>query len=433
AHQLIVRELEANPRPSTVILALTLLASGSSALRRLALNVLARCEREDDTALMIEALRYAGPDVTGRIVRRMKTIPWMRAVQDSLEQVGEESVVAWVEALVSSSTNGDIGKKLLLLRRCIAIKSELVAKTVIGAMTQHYSSLVRPVLMELREHPYEPVRYYALAALSRTSFDGKHTILKEQLGSDSARIRALAANAIVTNQFDELFARFDAMSEERRRESTSLIKRIDPMLFDKLSERLNSRDVEERLKVLRILTYTGVDEKIEEDLIRAAEDANSRVRASVPYILGRVASPDAARSVLMLLKDFDMRVRANAVEGIELTGRSAFAKVLVPFLGSGIARVRANAAKAMFTLGSQRAQAILDAMAISRQEDMRLAAVWALTRIGSEQTVENALETALRERNQILQRRMMAFIELAQELRREQEKRAASRRLRVVA
>ncbi|MCA8940675.1 MAG: hypothetical protein KDB07_12735, partial [Planctomycetes bacterium] len=112
-------------------------------------------------------------------------------------------------------------------------------------------------------------------------------------------------------------------------------------------------------------------------------------------------------------------------------GHDAFQRALLPQLKATEARVRANAAKAMFTLGSPLALRILEAMGESRTIENRLSGVWALANLKKPETIQRAFDFAKYEKNNALQRRMLRFIDDAEDDIREAK--FGSRPLRRVA
>ena len=71
-------------------------------------------------------------------------------------------------------------------------------------------------------------------------------------------------------------------------------------------------------------------------------------------------------------------MRANAVEAFEDSGDAQCIALLRPYLQDADNRVRANAAKALWTLGSEDGREALLSMLRHDEEAMRLSAVWAI-------------------------------------------------------
>ena len=89
----------------------------------------------------------------------------------------------------------------------------------------------------------------------------------------------------------------------------------------------------------------------------------------------------AIRALLQAVTDADRRVVANSVEALESTGREEMLGLVRIFAAHPNNRIRANAIKALWSMGDTRAASLLDAMLRSDDEMMRLSATWLLGEI----------------------------------------------------
>jgi|GEM_PF-4089878 len=431
----LIQQLTQTPCAASVVLLFSLMESGSTSLRRVAGDALKQCQKGAGHELLINTLKIMGVQTTRRVVRLTKSVPWMKECAGRLDELPAKMILGWVEEL--DELEIDLGRKLNWLRQCLECHEEAVATRIFQVFSKHYGPLIRPMLVELSDHEFEPVRYLATRLLSRSDYDGKLTLLKGKLSSngESARIRSLAVHALAADQFQRFVHTFDQLSEEARRKTASMVRRVDQTMVRNMRPALESKVADQRLRALKILRYTGVTEELESAIISLASDADRKVRAAVAPLLAELKSPDSARAALELLGDKDVRVRSNAIEAVESFGYSVFQKALMPLLASKDGRERANAAKAMYKLGSHRALQILDAMARLPNFRQRISAVWALSHIRQRETLDKALEIAKYEADQVVQKRMLAIVDKVEEELREAElaENATAHGLRVVA
>jgi len=83
----------------------------------------------------------------------------------------------------------------------------------------------------------------------------------------------------------------------------------------------------------------------------------------------------------------DLRVRANAIEGLEFIGTEKIIPYIVPFINDIDNRIRANAVKTLSKFKSGEMIAVLGSMIDSQQPWMRDSAIFALTQIASEEAI----------------------------------------------
>ena len=109
---------------------------------------------------------------------------------------------------------------------------------------------------------------------------------------------------------------------------------------------------------------------------------------SVVRQLGKSGAYDALKALFETLNDRDRRVLANAVEALEETGHKQITRLLEPLMRHPDNRIRANAAKAAWTLGDERGRAVLVEMLGSPRVEMRLSGLWGLRQIGLKEEAE---------------------------------------------
>lgn len=119
--------------------------------------------------------------------------------------------------------------------------------------------------------------------------------------------------------------------------------------------------------------------------------SNPRLRASVIAALGRLARPedDISDILASALVDGDPRVRANAVEVVELLRLPSSTKILLPLLEDEDNRVRANVLKALWESHDRpRLLSVLRDMTQSDNHWMRASAAFVLQHIDVEGRLE---------------------------------------------
>lgn len=159
--------------------------------------------------------------------------------------------------------------------------------------------------------------------------------------------------------------------------------------------------------------------------VRACCDhANPKVRSKAVLMLGDLLSADreddeAAKRLEAALVDADDRVRANAIEVLEQTGRRELAALLEARSRLGRNRERANAIKAMSGLRLCDPQRPLFEMLRDRRDAHRLSALWAVERTGQWKLLEEVARIARSDSNVCVRRCAGASVRrIAQRMRR---------------
>ncbi len=411
ASQLLLREITSRPRSTTLVLILSMLATPSAHLRRIASDAIKIYSKSNAQELFIETINLQKSEKARSIVRNTRSLNWIAQCQEAMNQINPETFLACIDEFGQAGL--DIERKLQQLRSCLIYKDERVIAKIFRIFQTHYQPVLRTMLLELSEHGYEPVRFHALACLARSSFQGKNDLMRDQLKSKSSRIRGLAVQSLAQEHFDRFVKNFHTLNEQSRKYSAEIIKKIDLQVLKGLSKCFHSWLPEERVKGLMILRYTGVIPELQTELVRLIRDNDRQVRSLLPTLLAELKTTEASAALLNLLGDEDQRIRANAVEAIEDIGQATFQKSLIPLLRCPHPRLRANAAKALYSLGSKLALQILAAMAERKEPAQRLSALWALAHIADDISLRLAFQIARKEREISIQKRMYTMIDEA--------------------
>ena len=117
----------------------------------------------------------------------------------------------------------------------------------------------------------------------------------------------------------------------------------------------------------------------------AQRELPEAVRATLVKSFGKVARAEDIPKLAKFLADPDKRVRANAIEGLELTEHPGAYPYITHFLGDEDPRIRANVVKALKRFGKQNLDEMLDEMLFSDERWMRNSAAYCLAVMAREE------------------------------------------------
>ncbi len=202
------------------------------------------------------------------------------------------------------------------------------------------------------------------------------SLLAHRGTGDSAAIRQMVGEQMGHYDFDQYWQSFDALDEEDRRYLGRLLLTSGKDLLQHLRGKLASSKPSDRLRVIQIVSTLDIAKQLESEIYRAAYDRDSFVRSSVMGLLGNLPGPTSERILLNGLNDSDDRVQANSIESLDrLRAVHRFREVRA-HLSSENNRTRANAVKALLSLQSREAGAMLLEMLDHEEPAHRLSALW---------------------------------------------------------
>lgn len=222
----------------------------------------------------------------------------------------------------------------------------------------------------------EEMAAVAIREMMRRCPEDLTSLMADQIGSDSASLRAMADEQISEFGFEHYWMDFDAMPEEDRFTLGKALVQRSPDVLPSLRSKLNSNRPSDRLRAVQIVSVLDIARDLDEDIYRIAYDADNYVRASVVSLLSELPGPTSERILLNALNDTDDRVQANAIESLEALRLADHTQQIRELLNSQDNRVRANAVKALLSVQSREAGVILLEMLHDADPNRRVSALW---------------------------------------------------------
>jgi hypothetical protein len=244
------------------------------------------------------------------------------------------------------------------------------------------------------DDPDERLARVAVREIARRRPSEYRAVLMSRMGSAPASVRRVIGRAVGQAGFDQYWANFDHLDNERRRATGRAILKMVPDLPARLNRKLaagggpGAGPVNDRLKALRMVADLGVAKQVAAALVRLCGDPSPRVRSKAVALLGDVPAVPLDALVERLLNDPDARVRANAVEVLEgrqaggKPGTPGFVPTLVQRARSGSNRERANAIRALHRLRMDDVADALASMLADPRTEHRISALWAVRETG---------------------------------------------------
>jgi HEAT repeat protein len=224
-------------------------------------------------------------------------------------------------------------------------------------------------------------RMAAREIIRRRPLDYENILLQLMMTAPQS-VRRVISRSIGQAGFDQFWSRFDRMEKTTRRQAGRAMLKLLPDAMQRLSRRLSTGPIEQRVKALQIVQELGLAEQLRAALIPLCSHPHARVRSKAVSVLGEV--PAIATTVVLdkILNDTDARVRANAIEVLESKQAEEYVPLLAQRARSAHNRERANAIKALCRMKVATASNQLLTMLRDQRSEHRISAMWALRQIG---------------------------------------------------
>ncbi len=166
-------------------------------------------------------------------------------------------------------------------------------------------------------------------------------------------------------------------------------------------------DDNEWVRFLAVGAFRGVPVEqisrvLQDALVEKTGDKDERIRATILVIIAGWKRSDLKELVIKGLSDPDGRVRANAIEALEImvTSNSERAELLKPLLKDSNNRARANAIKGLLSVDKQAALEDLHKMIVDENNLMRVSAAWVLRFLSKSEAAEVLVNRLTKEKEE---------------------------------
>ena len=283
-----------------------------------------------------------------------------------------------------------------LLARLVEDADERVARMAARSLARRPSATAEAALLRRAAAAPDGVR------------DGVRDVIDRRLGARS---------------FDGLWNRYDRLPIESRGAAGRSLLKLLPSAGSRLRQHLLAGPADERIRGLWVAGELGAIGDLREAVYACCGHADAKVRSKATLCLGEIVttlSDERAQSCLeSALEDGDARVRANAVEVLELTGRRDVTALLRARARLGRNRERANAIKATHAMALGEVESPLFDMLRDGRDPHRLSALWAVEQTGQWRLLDEVVRLARGDANVRVRRSALATVRrMAETMRR---------------
>jgi HEAT repeat protein len=229
----------------------------------------------------------------------------------------------------------------------------------------------------------ERIARMAAREISRRKPPEHENILMQALGAGvSDSVRQVIGRSVGKAGFDLFWEKWDRLDKASRRTAGRAMLKLMPNGLSMLERRLRSGAIEQRLKAVSIAQELEAADALFPTLLRLCVDGNSMIRSKAVLLLGHVreSAPDSVLD--RALSDEDSRVRANAIEVIEIRGRLDYIALLAQRSRSENNRERGNAIRALCRLNAGNSVQLVQGMLRDERPEHRISAMWAIRQVG---------------------------------------------------
>jgi HEAT repeat protein len=238
-------------------------------------------------------------------------------------------------------------------------------------------------LRRMLTDPDERIMRMAAREIVRRKPADAENILLQLMTNAPESVRGVISRSVGQAGFENFWNRFDRLDKSTRKQAGKAMLKLLPDGATRLSRRLSSGPIEQRLKALQMTQELGLAEQLKDALATLASHPHAKVRSKAVSVLGNLENVSIDVLLDRVLNDTDSRVRANAIEVLETRPAVQFIPLLAERAKTGQHnRERANAIKALHRMKVGNVGPQLIAMLHDERPEHRISALWALKQMG---------------------------------------------------
>ncbi|ERP31806.1 HEAT repeat domain-containing protein [Chitinivibrio alkaliphilus] len=176
-----------------------------------------------------------------------------------------------------------------------------------------------------------------------------------------------------------LLDRLEELSCEEVQKLIEVVRKLTPDFLANVLSEIRRGSEGRRVHAIQLLRYMNDDEVVRKVLITLLRSKVTHVRATAVKVLGYFVNSLEHHLFRSILQDSDPRVRANAIEAIEMLHEPRLVYMIIRFKNDPNNRVRGNTLKALYTLEKRDVLPDVLKMMTSSEKNMILTALWLLT------------------------------------------------------
>lgn len=286
-------------RPGVERLLLSFLTDSQAPLS--AIHVMAR---RRDISFLRHLLRKIGAEPSPIVrmnLKRIETIPWMQTNLALLDALGETEQPGAVQLAALSGINRQLAFDAVayVLRHGTLAGRRAAAR----AMAEFRGAGANDLAMRALEDEDPLVRAAIATQLRERGVPGAINRLIQLLDSVHQVEREAAQMSLDEFKFDKFLNNFDNLSEEARRTTGSLVKRIDPQCLNQVKAELESGTRTRRKRALELVHALDAVGELHASVAALLKDEDQYLRIEAIHVLGASDSQRTRASLREALLD----------------------------------------------------------------------------------------------------------------------------------
>ena len=284
------------------------------------------------------------------IVRRMKMIKtpqWLNIETVSLNETAKEQQKLLIDLI--DAIGADPTVKAGWAYNSMPYVHLNYIFSLIGIIANPKNKIAVDMLKNINMSSNEDISFESLKHLIFLKPPELLTIVGRNLKSPHEKVRELATRVYQKGAFDLFWKKFERLDHVSQQKAAKAIFKLTEENHQRWEQQAQNHDPAIRLKALKVLKSSGLQEEHINSLLNMISDRDPFVRSLAVSLIGQTGEmhKHAEEVLLQATNDRDPRVLANAIEGLDFIHSKRAIDIALQHTESNIPRVRANAIRVL--------------------------------------------------------------------------------------
>jgi HEAT repeat protein len=278
---------------------------------------LAVVAKRSDLRFLRYLLRKIGREPTTAVkqnLKRIESVAWLQDGAPALDPLDDAAQHAAVRLAMISGIPRP--QAFSVVKHFLLSGKPGGRRAAAEALNEFHGAEANALVLKALEDKDPQVKASVLAQLRHRGIVGALPRLVEMVDSGHAVVRRAARASLDEFTFDRFLAAFDALDDEVRASTGTLVKKVDRQTIPQLKAEMQSQVRARRLRALTVAQVIGAVEPLEETILGHLHDSDHMVRAEAARALARGRLPCSRKALEEALTDPSATVQEAARESL---------------------------------------------------------------------------------------------------------------------
>ena len=290
------------------------------------LNVLNVISKRNDKIFIDHLLEYTNDEIPAKVVKNLERIhsfAWFQPSENGLENFCEEDQARLVRLVAVSGVKQD--ELLDLLETVLKNGGPKSRRAACEALASIQGVKANQILLDTLYDSDPNIQVACVRQLRDRHLAGTKSILIQMVDSPHEVVREAARESLSEFTLANFLAGYESMSDDARRITAMLVKKVDLKIALGLCEELGSQSRKRRMRAIELAERLEVVPDVADKLIELLEDEDHMIRAAAAEILQYCPTAEAQEALLRAATD-----RSPAVQNAANSSLAVLSSFTIP-------------------------------------------------------------------------------------------------------